>query len=176
MRACGIFTTIGVMTDRQCDGCGKAGGHLRIHQSNGSEFRELWLCSSCARLIGAEQSLPAFGPTVGELLGTLAGDSSTRACPNCGTTFKHIRQTGQVGCAECYQTFRNRIQLLLSQLGLVGPHVGRYPGRLASYKRLLVDEAAMRQDLESAVNREDYEQAAELRDRIRMIEDAEYDG
>jgi protein arginine kinase activator len=165
-----------MMTDRRCDGCGKNGGHVRIHQSNGSEFRELWLCSSCARLIGAEQALPVFGPTVSELLGSLTGDTGTRTCPNCGTRFKQIRQTGQVGCAECYQTFRNRIQLLLSQMGLIGPHVGRYPSRLASFKRLLVDQAAMKEDLELALSREDYEQAAELRDRIQMLEDADHDG
>ncbi len=165
-----------MMTDKRCDGCGKPGGHVRIHQSNGSEFRELWLCGSCARLIGAEQSLPAFGPTVGELLGTLTGDAGTRACPNCGTRFKQIRQTGQVGCAECYQVFSNRIQLLLSQMGLIDPHAGRYPNRLASYRRLLVDRVAMKDDLEAALGREDYEHAAELRDRIRMMEDTDHDG
>ena len=120
--------------------------------------------------------MPAFGPTVCELLGTLTGDAGTRACPNCGTRFKQIRQTGQVGCAECYQVFRNRIQLLLSQMGLIDPHVGRYPNRLASYKRLFVDRIAMREDLEAALGREDYEQAAELRDRIRTLEDGDDDG
>lgn len=122
-------------------------------------------------MIGAEQSLPAFGPTVGELLGSLTGDTGTRECPNCGTVFKQIRQTGQVGCAECYQAFRNRIQLLLSQMSLNDPHVGRYPNRLASYKRLFVDRIEMKENLEAALGREDYEQAAELRDRIRMLED-----
>ena len=164
------------MTDRRCDGCGKPGGYVRIHQSNGSEFRELWLCGSCARLVGAEQSLPAFGPTVGELLGTLAGDAGIQACPNCGTQFKQIRQTGRVGCAECYQVFSTRIRLLLSQVGLVDPHSGRYPNRLASYRRLLVDRVAITEDLKAALGREDYEQAAELRDRIRMMEAADDDG
>ncbi|MEE8440513.1 MAG: UvrB/UvrC motif-containing protein [Spirochaetia bacterium] len=120
--------------------------------------------------------MPAFGPTVSELLGILAGDAGTHPCPNCGTWFKQIRQTGQVGCAECYQVFRNRIQLLLSQMGLIDAHAGRYPNRLASYKRLLVDQVAMKEDLQSALGREDYEQAAELRDRIRMMEDTGDDG
>jgi protein arginine kinase activator len=164
------------MTDRKCDGCGKTGGHIRTHQSNGSDFRELWLCRSCASLVGAEQSLPAFGPTVSELLGTLAGESGTRVCPTCGTRFKQIRQTGHVGCAMCYQTFRNRIQLLLAQMGLTDSHIGRYPSRLASYKRLLVDRIAMKEDLEAAVESEDYEQAAWLRDRIRSLEEGPDDG
>lgn len=176
MRRERFFTTIDMMTHRRCDGCGKPGGHIRTHQSNGGEYRELWLCSSCARLIGAEKTDPAFGPTVGELLGTLTGETSSRSCPNCGTRFRQIRQTGQVGCAECYQAFGNRIQLLLAQMGLVEPHVGRYPSRIASYKRLLVDRVMMKEDLEDALDREDYEHAAELRDQIRQLEDAEDDG
>lgn len=120
--------------------------------------------------------MPAFGPTVGELLGTLAGDAGIQACPNCGTQFKQIRQTGRVGCAECYQVFSTRIRLLLSQVGLVDPHSGRYPNRLASYRRLLVDRVAITEDLKAALGREDYEQAAELRDRIRMMEAADDDG
>lgn len=164
------------MTDRRCDGCGKPGGHIRTHQSHGGEYRELWLCSSCARLVGAEKSAPAFGPTVGELLGTLTGESTTKMCPNCGTRFKEIRQSGRVGCAECYQVFGNRIQLLLAQMGLVETHVGRYPSRIASYKRLLVDRVMMKADLEEAIDREDYEEAAELRDRIRHLEEDEDDG
>jgi len=97
-------------------------------------------------------------------------------CPNCGTRFKEIRQSGRVGCAECYQVFGNRIQLLLAQMGLVETHVGRYPSRIASYKRLLVDRVMMKADLEEAIDREDYEEAAELRDRIRHLEEDEDDG
>lgn len=176
MRAERFFTTIDVMTDRLCDGCGKPGGHIRTYQSNGSEYRELYLCDSCARLVGADDSLPAFGPTVGELLGTLVGEPGTRACPSCGTRFREIRQSGRVGCAECYQVFGNRIQLLLAQMGLVDSHVGRYPSRVASYKRLLVDRIALKNDLDAALRREDYEEAAELRDRIQSLEEATDDG
>lgn len=167
-----FFTTIGVMTERKCDGCGKAAGRVRIHQSVGNDYRELWLCESCARMLGAEQSRPAFGPTVNELLGNLVGGTGATVCPTCGTEFRQIRQTGRVGCANCYGTFRSRIDVLLSQIGSVESHMGRYPGRLAAYKRLIIDRALMKEDLDAALNREDYERAAELRDRIRLIEEA----
>ena len=67
--------------------------------------------------------------------------------------------------------FHARIEHLLTHAGLSESHVGRYPARLASYKRLLIDREALRHELHNAVTREDYEQAADLRDRIKSLED-----
>ena len=129
------------------------------------------MCSNCAQEIGAEQETPAFAPTVGELLGSITGDTGSRSCPSCGTRFKRIRTTGQVGCAECFRVFHSRIEHLLAHAGLSEAHVGRYPTRLASYKRLLIDRETLRHELNSAITREDYEQAADLRDRIKSLEE-----
>jgi protein-arginine kinase activator protein McsA len=46
---------------------------------------------------------------------------------------------------------------------------------LDSYKRLLVDRASLKQELEEALKREDYETAASLRDRMRSMEEAHED-
>lgn len=159
------------MNDRHCDGCGAASGHIRVYQTRGTEFSELWLCDRCADRLGVEIESPAFAPTVGELLGTLIGTNSGRSCPVCGTKFRVIRQTGRVGCAECYRVFGGRIHHLLEQSGLTEPHVGRYPARLSSFKRLLVDRESLREKLEQLVGDEDYEGAAVLRDQMRALEE-----
>jgi len=160
------------MSERSCDGCGRPDGHIRVYQSRGTEFSELWLCENCASKLGVEADQPAFGPSAGELLGALVGDTVTRTCPSCGTRFKSIRQTGTVGCAECYRTFRGRVQQLLVQEGLTEDHVGRYPARLSSYKRLLVDRESLRMDLEHALEKEDYESAASIRDQMKKLEES----
>lgn len=145
---------------------------VRVHQARGPEALDLWLCPSCARALEVEANTPSFGPTVGELLGSLLADHGARACPACATSFRSIRQTGRVGCSECFRVFRARIQQLLEQKGLADPHVGRYPARLHSYKRLLVDRESLRRELEEAVHREDYEAAASLRDRMQGMEES----
>ncbi|MFP4112773.1 MAG: UvrB/UvrC motif-containing protein [Spirochaetota bacterium] len=137
----------------------------------GSEYTELWLCPRCAELLGVEEESPAFAPTVGEMLGSLVGDAGTRNCPSCGTKFRTIRQTGKVGCAECYRVFRSRIQHLLEQRGLTESHVGRFPARLGSFKRLLLDRESLREKLSQAIEDEDYEAAAVIRDRMRTLEE-----
>ena len=159
------------MSERQCDGCGKGPGSIRVYQTKGADFVELWLCPSCARSLGVEEEAPAFAPTIGELLGSLVADSASRTCPECGTRFRTIRQSGKVGCAECYRVFHTPIEQLLEQKGLTETHQGRYPSRLDSYKRLLVDRESLRNELTTAVVEEDYERAAILRDQMRALEE-----
>lgn len=163
------------MKERVCDGCSERIGRVRVYQTKGSEFSELWLCDRCAATLGVEDEAPAFAPTVGELLGVLTGEGASRACPTCGTPFRRIRQTGRVGCAECYRVFHGRIQLLLEQSGQTETHEGRYPARLGSFKRLLVDRESLRERLARAVEDEKYEEAATLRDRIRELEEGDHE-
>jgi protein arginine kinase activator len=159
------------MNERSCDGCGKTTGHIRVYLSKGNDFSELWLCETCAAALRVEQDDPVFGPIPSELLGALICESSDRTCPRCGTEIRAIRASGRVGCAECYRTFHTRIQQLLEQGGLTESHVGRYPARLDSYKRLLVDREFLKEELEDALHREDYETAAAIRDRIQALEE-----
>jgi protein arginine kinase activator len=159
------------MNERKCDGCGDGVGRIRIYQTRGTEYSELWLCDRCAGALGVEEEAPVFAPTVGELLGALTGDGATRSCPSCGTHFRRIRQTGRVGCAECYRVFHGRVQLLLEQQGLTDTHVGRYPSRLGSFKRLFVDRETLRERLDHAVREENYEEAAAIRDRMKALEE-----
>ncbi len=159
------------MNDRHCDGCGDPVGRIRVYQTRGSDFSELWLCSACAEALGVEEGEPAFAPTVSEILGASVGGTPSRTCPTCGTKFRTVRQTGSVGCAECYRTFRSRIQLLLEQTGLPDLHTGRYPTRLGSFKRLLVDREKLRERLNQALSEENYEQAVTIRDQMRALEE-----
>ena len=158
------------MNDRHCDGCGNPGGRIRVYQTRGSDFSELWLCATCAETLGVEEGDPVFAPTVGEIVGASIGGTPNGPCPACGTKFRTIRQTGRVGCAECYRAFRSRIQYLLDQTGLGGSHVGRYPARLGSYKRLFVDREKLRERLNEALSDENYEQAVTIRDQMRALE------
>lgn len=159
------------MSERLCDGCGGSTGRVRVYQSKGTDYLELWLCDACTDALGVEEAQPAFAPTVAEILGSFLGGSPSRSCPVCGTRFRNIRQTGSVGCSECYRVFRSRIQRLLDQSGLTEPHVGRYPVRLGSYKRLLLDREVLRERLSDALADEDYERAATIRDRMRALEE-----
>jgi protein arginine kinase activator len=85
-------------------------------------------------------------------------------------TWETIRKREKIGCAECYSIFSEEIHFLLEKMGLRTVHRGKLPKRLSAYKRFFIDAAKLKEGLEEALKREDYEKAARIRDRIRELE------
>ena len=92
-------------------------------------------------------------------------------CPTCGATLKDFRDSGRLGCAECYRSFEPQLRDLLRRLHGSTHHVGeRYTapgGEPVSEERSQQD---LREQLRLAVETENFELAAELRDRLRVME------
>src|SRR5216683_6734214 len=93
-------------------------------------------------------------------------------CAACGGTLRDFREAGRLGCAQCYEAFATHLRDLLRRLHGSSQHVGeRYalPGAAgATDPRLqLLD---LKEQLRRAVDNENFELAAELRDRIRVLE------
>ncbi len=138
--------------------------------------RELHLCAPCAREAGV--TLPENPPLlkldavveslivahVGELVGTLA----ELACPDCGLKFMEFRAQGRLGCPNDYQVFDRGLVPLLHRAHGATRHVGKVPNR----RPRPTPRLRLRAQLRDAIAREDYEEAATLRDRLRQ-KDAE---
>jgi protein arginine kinase activator len=101
------------------------------------------------------------------------------ACGNCGTTLEALRVGSPLGCSECYQVFDDMILPEIAAAGklpvrlgvakkTIPIHIGRAPGEskeLNPSLRLL----ALNEALNETLKREDYEQAAWLRDQIKAL-------
>jgi protein arginine kinase activator len=138
--------------------------------------RESHLCEGCA----VEQGLPVK-PTaisVSELLASLIDQNLARptedppkiVCSSCGMSFQQFRTKGRLGCPQDYEHFRKGLEALLDRIHGAKRHAGKVPrraGQLASVERDLTEH---RNRLAKAVQKEDYEQAAEIRDRIVELE------
>ena len=134
--------------------------------------RELHLCAECARAAGV--ALPEEPPklaldsvvqglivaNVGELVGELAG----LTCPNCGLKFMEFRARGRLGCPLDYRVFSRGLLPLLGHAHGATRHVGKVARRRPDSG----DRLRLRSRLRDAIAREDYEQAARLRDQIRL--------
>jgi protein arginine kinase activator len=134
--------------------------------------REMHLCERCAR---ERQLLPAPLGTPLNLKALLqfllqalrCWDSQPeRVCPHCGLTSRKLKTDGRIGCAHDYELFRNLLEPLLEQVHRGIEHVGKRP-RADQLRQQLQQ---LRQCLQQAVAEEKYEDAAQLRDRIRQIE------
>ena len=92
------------------------------------------------------------------------------SCPNCGITFKEFREHGRFGCPMDYDVFREQLLPLLENIHGETEHVGKVPKHAPSGSRQHYELIRLRRELSEAVEREDYETAAKLRDQIQGFE------
>ena len=83
-----------------------------------------------------------------------------------------FRKTGRLGCPECYAYFAEGLEPLLGAVQRGSQHVGKIPARESVRVKKTAEVAGLRKALDRAVADEEYEKAAELRDRIRSCEQA----
>ena len=91
-------------------------------------------------------------------------------CMNCGWSLSKLRKTGRVGCQQCYHSFSEFIQDELGAMHHGTAHIGKSPGGTVSEATAAIFKIMnLRQELRELVKREEYEKAAEVRDRINSL-------
>ena len=98
---------------------------------------------------------------------------SEKKCPTCHATYGEIAKSGKVGCAECYSTFANELEGFIHSIHGTTSHAGAVPARQRALQMRAEQIQRLKNELASAVGREDYESAARLRDEIRELESNE---
>jgi protein arginine kinase activator len=91
-------------------------------------------------------------------------------CSACGISLMEISQTGMAGCPGCYRHFSQRLNHHVRRIHGPAVHTGRIPksagGQIAQKRRV----SELRKTLHSAIERQEYEKCAELRDEIKLLE------
>src|SRR3954464_11378894 len=139
---------------------------------------ELHLCEVCAHKYLYEPQQKSAGKPAASA-GSLPGSSEegeepavlNRECEVCGTKFVDFRNTGRLGCPHDYQEFREELLPLLENIHGETRHVGKTPRRLPQSKQTQTELIQLRKQLQQAVSKEAYEGAAQLRARIRRLEE-----
>ena len=93
-----------------------------------------------------------------------------RECPVCGMKFIDFRNTGRLGCPHDYAEFKEELTPLLENIHGDTRHCGKTPRRLPQARQTQSELAQLRKQLVAAINKEAYEEAAQIRDRIRRLE------
>ena len=162
-----------------CQRCYKKTATVGITQIVNNEQKELHLCESCAQEMGFEQAvsnLPQiFTGLMMEILKFKEKENQlpvrhaeSGRCPVCGSSWSDFKRTGLFGCDNCYLTFKNKVKDVLISIQGTAKHIGQRPqkaGRIDSEENLTFLEHA----LQDAVAKEEFEKAAEYRDRIRSL-------
>ena len=156
----------------KCQRCMKAATLHITEIISEEQFEELHLCEECAHKYlyepqqQAEQQEGSGQGGQGEEAGV-----PNRECPQCGIKFVEFRNSGRLGCPHDYQEFREELKPLLENIHGETHHVGKTPRRLPQNKQAQSELVKLRKQLSQAVNKEAYEEAGALRDRIRQLEE-----
>ena len=158
-----------------CDICGKNPATVHLTEIVDDQMTELHLCEECARQksIQMEQQ---FG--LSDLLAGLAEfekpalqkEAVLLKCSNCDLTYTDFKKIGRLGCSECYSTFKKYLGPLLKRIHGSSLHLGKSPLKVTKALKKKIDLSSLRYELQKAIEREAFEEAAKIRDQIRELE------
>ncbi len=167
-----------------CQQCGQREAVVHLTQIVNNEVSTLHLCERCAAERGIESGaeleqspLGSLLATVGKEVGAGLPESETIGlghlrCEGCGATLQDFRDVGRLGCAQCYTTFARPLRELLRRVHGSTQHLGkRYlePGASPDGDAdALIRQ--LREQLQRAVESENFERAAQVRDQLRALE------
>ncbi len=153
---------------KQCDECGERPANIHLTQIMQNETLVSHLCEECARKKGINIS-------INEESAETSSDNNKSLpdikCKHCGYTYAQFRAKGWLGCSDCYYAFEKEIDEIFMQMHGSLIHKGKkYLGSSPiSPQSLDVEMKRLRQELAVAIKNEAFEQAATIRDAIRMI-------
>jgi len=157
----------------KCDLCDKE-AVVHLTQVVNGEMKEVHLCEEHAKEQGIDINSPISITDIlmglGEAKQSIESELSI-ACPRCGLAREEFRRTGRLGCPDCYKTFMAELAVAIKAMHHSTQHVGKIPGREGVQTRVKSQVARLQKELEGAIAREDYEKAAEIRDKINAARD-----
>lgn len=155
----------------KCRNCPKV-ATLHITEIVKGAVQEHHLCEDCARpFLEKTQGSPAPSPGGKSAEEEIDEQVANLTCPSCGMSYKEFRNVGRLGCSHCYTAFQEELMPLIENIHGETQHQGKSPRKSTAE----VDEKQyalmkLRGDLRQAVADEQYEKAAELRDKIQALE------
>lgn len=163
----------------RCQFCRKRTATIHFTNVVGSKVQKIHICRECAEEKGFEYLKNSNFEKNHLLAGLMTGSSPTEgregtagagSCASCGRTYSAFSKSASLGCSKCYEEFRHGINKVLKSIHGDARHRGKSPRRMCSEKlhaRRRMRE--LKEELNIAVEVEDYERAAELRDEINWM-------
>ncbi|MGE9268271.1 MAG: UvrB/UvrC motif-containing protein [Verrucomicrobiales bacterium] len=138
--------------------------------AEGKMEKSAW-CESCAQAAGVNDPeglhmLNLLADQLGVAEGKLQVEGEKDSCASCGFTLEDLQRIGRLGCPECYRSFRSVLAERIAGMHKGDRHEGRRPEGLTLSRRDEEWIAELRQRLARAIEDENYEEAARLRDEI----------
>jgi len=163
----------------QCENCKERPAAIHLTQIENNSVTSVHLCEQCAHEKGIETQASLTKLPITNFLSSMAKGAmghlppgeAAGECATCGATLNDFRETGRLGCPDCYRSFRGQLKGLLRRLHGSSQHVGEgYQWATSEAVQANPSLIDLREQLRQAIEAEQFELAAELRDRIRILE------
>ena len=157
-----------------CCVCKEREATVHLTQITGDKMQKVDLCEECAKNKGVNDTA---GFSLADLLLGLgasqeieqASGGADLACPRCGFTQADFKKAGRLGCPECYRTFSEALEGLLKTMHKGTRHIGKVPETMRQTRDITDRLKSLQRKLAKAIETEDFEQAAVLRDEIKQM-------
>lgn len=162
----------------KCQRCNEREASIHLTKIINNQKNEIYLCEDCARETG-QLSFATNNPfSFQSLLKGIINPQVERyepyqedyKCKECGMTYREFSKNGFLACSSCYESFNKNLDPLLKRIHGSNRHNGKVPKRRGGDLRLKREIIEMRESIQEAVQREDFEKAAEIRDKIKELE------
>ncbi|NTW72367.1 MAG: hypothetical protein HGA49_09015 [Eubacteriaceae bacterium] len=161
-----------------CDNCKERPASVHITKIINGEKKEVHLCDQCTSLQEVYNNAFSLKNFITNFIGVGSApvqdvsNDDYAACDSCGMSFEAFKKYGKLGCENCYDSFEPLLKPLIKRMHGKERHTGkiiRHGGMKLKLKRDIED---LSYKLKKAIEREDYEQAAVYRDKIKLMNSA----
>ena len=166
-----------------CEDCGSNRAVVHITQIGPDGKIEKNLCEKCAakygeflmenqrqRNVSMNDFLKGVFSAPTKETKPQGGKMTELVCPHGGWSERALQQTGKLGCRVGFEPGRRQLEPLLRRIHGSSTHSGKIPHRTGGTLEMKHTIESLRKSLKECVAQEEYEKAAELRDKIRQLE------
>ena len=165
-----------------CPECNKREASIHLTQIVNNQKISVSMCQECAEKFGFHSPLDNIPFPLAEILSGMSKNlPETRkqthteklVCPKCNMTFEEFASKGRFGCGSCYTAFRPSLEMIMRKIHGASLHRGQNPGAAPEGMECdtppIREEERLAQELNKAIDDEDFERAAELRDKLKAM-------
>lgn len=157
-----------------CSNCGKNNATTTVKQTINGQTSIMYLCSDCASKLHTGWISNPFFNTSSLFSGLFNQQEFTKrqqeaCCPHCGATLRQILSTGHLGCSGCVQAFKQDLLPIIRKIHGNAAHTGKVPQSAPVELKNKRQIEMLEQKLSSAVQSQQFEEAATLRDQIKQL-------
>lgn len=161
-----------------CERCNMQNATVHLQQTFNGGKTDIYLCANCA---GENELGISFGNLFQGFLESFFGsqanltfekkgetaEHSSLKCDSCGLTYDSFKKTSKLGCSSCYTAFKKELEYIIKNIQGSNVHEGKFPKRSGQEFIQKREIERLRLKLKNAIEGEEYEAAAKIRDEIR---------